>query len=187
MEIWNTLKQRVKNPDIVAEDLGIIDEEVHRYVKETGFDCTRVMQFAFDNDLTIYTCRTITPKTRWDILRLMTMTPPWAGYCLMTTDKKPCLNYVNCKTSRLGGWRRRLPVYNGFYKMSFVLLVRTCDSAHAGPLRIWQRYQNEHPGQAVGSWEYRTNYTAMEIVNRNHMLMLNNLYARNCPIINPMC
>ena len=50
MALWKEVYKRVKEPKIVAEDLGIIDEKVVAYLKETGFPGMRVLQFAFDGD-----------------------------------------------------------------------------------------------------------------------------------------
>ncbi|MFA6765586.1 MAG: 4-alpha-glucanotransferase, partial [Clostridia bacterium] len=189
MEIWNTLKQRVKNPDIVAEDLGIIDEEVHRYVKETGFDCTRVMQFAFDNDPNNIHLPHNYPKDSvgYTATHDNDTTLGW----LLSIDEQTrnhALNYVNCKN--ISGWAAGggdCPSTTAFIRC---LLSSSCELAIV-PMQDLCGYGSDTrmntPGKPVGNWEYRTNYTAMEIVNRNHMLMLNNLYARNCPIINPMC
>jgi 4-alpha-glucanotransferase len=98
------------------------------------------------------------------------------------------LNYVNCKN--ISGWAAGggdCPSTTAFIRC---LLSSSCELAIV-PMQDLCGYGSDTrmntPGKPVGNWEYRTNYTAMEIVNRNHMLMLNNLYARNCPIINPMC
>ncbi len=50
MELWKEVYKRVQSPNIVAEDLGIIDDKVVEYLKETGFPGMRVLQFAFDGD-----------------------------------------------------------------------------------------------------------------------------------------
>ena len=50
MALWKEVYKRVKEPQIVAEDLGIIDDKVVSYLKETGFPGMRVLQFAFDGD-----------------------------------------------------------------------------------------------------------------------------------------
>lgn len=50
MALWQEVYKRVDNPQIVAEDLGIIDDKVVAYLKETGFPGMRVLQFAFDGD-----------------------------------------------------------------------------------------------------------------------------------------
>ena len=50
MALWKAVSKKVKEPKIVAEDLGIIDEKVVDYLEKTGFPGMRVMQFAFDGD-----------------------------------------------------------------------------------------------------------------------------------------
>lgn len=50
MALWKEVYKHVKEPKIVAEDLGIIDDKVVAYLKETGFPGMRVLQFAFDGN-----------------------------------------------------------------------------------------------------------------------------------------
>ena len=48
MKLWKELKKIRPDAKIVAEDLGIIDDGVREYLKQTGFPGMRVLQFAFD-------------------------------------------------------------------------------------------------------------------------------------------
>ncbi len=50
MELFNTIKTKLNDPAIIAEDLGELHECVYRLVKETGFPGMKVMQFSFDGN-----------------------------------------------------------------------------------------------------------------------------------------
>ena len=50
IEIFNEIKKSVNNLDIIAEDLGMIDETVHNLLNETGFPGMKVVEFAFGGD-----------------------------------------------------------------------------------------------------------------------------------------
>ena len=48
--LFENLKKVAPDIEIIAEDLGIIDENVEKFLAETGFYGMRVMQFGFDGD-----------------------------------------------------------------------------------------------------------------------------------------
>ena len=47
-ELFHVLKKKVKNLEVIAEDLGVITDEVRDMMAETGFPGMKVLQFAFD-------------------------------------------------------------------------------------------------------------------------------------------
>ncbi|MFW5780174.1 MAG: 4-alpha-glucanotransferase, partial [Bacillota bacterium] len=189
MEIWNILKQKMNNPDIIAEDLGIIDEQVHEYVKKNNFGCMRVMQFAFDHDpFNIHL-----PHNYYKDCVGYTATHDnntTLGWLLSVDEntRNYALNYVNCRN--ISGWAAGggdCPSTKAFIRClissscNLVIIPMQDLCGYGGDTRM------NTPGIAEGNWQYRTNYTAMENVDRNYMLMLNNLYARNCPLTNRLC
>lgn len=50
MDFFNALSKAHPNPPIIAEDLGDIDDDVRKLVKDSGFPGMGVMQFAFLSD-----------------------------------------------------------------------------------------------------------------------------------------
>lgn len=48
MDFFNIAKAKFGGDKIIAEDLGLIDDDVIKLIEDTGFPCMRVMQFAFD-------------------------------------------------------------------------------------------------------------------------------------------
>ncbi len=51
MNFWNKIKTENRELSIIAEDLGGETEEVQSLVKESGFPNMKLLQFAFDSDL----------------------------------------------------------------------------------------------------------------------------------------
>lgn len=49
-ELFGKLKDEIPSKRIIAEDLGVIDDDVRKLLRQTGFDGMKVLQFAFDND-----------------------------------------------------------------------------------------------------------------------------------------
>lgn len=48
IELFDAIKKNIPNADIIAEDLGFLDNDVHELLKKTGYPGMRVLQFAFD-------------------------------------------------------------------------------------------------------------------------------------------
>lgn len=51
MNFWKAVTPAIKEFDIIAEDLGVETPEVENLIKNTGFPNMKVLQFAFDSDL----------------------------------------------------------------------------------------------------------------------------------------
>lgn len=48
MKLFNAVKEKIKDADIIAEDLGTFGEDVVKLLEDTGFPGMRVIQFGFD-------------------------------------------------------------------------------------------------------------------------------------------
>ncbi|MCI5649918.1 MAG: 4-alpha-glucanotransferase [Fusicatenibacter sp.] len=49
IELFNTVKEKIGNVDVIAEDLGYLTPSVIEMVKESGYSGMKVLQFAFDS------------------------------------------------------------------------------------------------------------------------------------------
>lgn len=49
MDFFRRLKERLGEPEVIAEDLGYVTDSVRRLVAETGFPGMKVLEFAFDS------------------------------------------------------------------------------------------------------------------------------------------
>lgn len=50
IKLFNKIKEKLGDLDIIAEDLGFITKEVEKLIKETGFPGMKVLQYAFDSE-----------------------------------------------------------------------------------------------------------------------------------------
>lgn len=49
MDLFNTVKEKLGELDIIAEDLGFLTESVFKLLKDSGYPGMKVLQFAFDS------------------------------------------------------------------------------------------------------------------------------------------
>ncbi len=49
IDIFNVIKRELGDVNIIAEDLGVITDDVRKLLKETGFPGMKLLQFAFDS------------------------------------------------------------------------------------------------------------------------------------------
>lgn len=49
IKLFNKIREKLGDLDIIAEDLGFITEEVEKLMEETGFPGMKVLQYAFDS------------------------------------------------------------------------------------------------------------------------------------------
>jgi 4-alpha-glucanotransferase len=48
-ELFEAVESKIGKPDIIAEDLGFIDDSVRELMDKTGFPGMKILQFAFDS------------------------------------------------------------------------------------------------------------------------------------------
>lgn len=49
MKLFNSLNKKIKNMDIIAEDLGFLNDDVIKLLKKSGYPGMKVLEFAFDS------------------------------------------------------------------------------------------------------------------------------------------
>ena len=49
IELFNTMKRRLGDMEVIAEDLGYVTDSVRQLVKDSGFPGMKVLEFAFDS------------------------------------------------------------------------------------------------------------------------------------------
>ena len=49
IELFNAIKEKLGDVDIIAEDLGFLTESVKQLLDDTGYPGMKVLQFAFDS------------------------------------------------------------------------------------------------------------------------------------------
>ncbi len=178
--LFDALEKIKPNAKIVAEDLGIIDENVEEFLESCGFPGMRVMQFGFDGDKNnkhlphnyVKNCFAYTATHDNDT------TLGWL-LSLDTGTLKDALNYVDCDSSF--GWADGAGQCRS--TKAFVRAVmQSVASVAIVPMQDLCGYGSDTrmntPGQAENCWRYRTNYSALADVDHAFVRNLIATYGR---------
>lgn len=178
--LFEALKKRVKNPKIVAEDLGIIDEGVNDFLKRCGFYGMRVMQFGFDGDAHnrhlpheyVPECVAYTGTHDNDTA---------LGWMLGLDNNtlRQVFEYINCDGSY--GWASgggKCRATRAFIRSVFA----SCAEWAIAPLQDLCGYGSDTrmnvPGKAEDCWRYRTNFSAINNIDHEFIRNLVRIYGR---------
>ncbi len=172
IELIRALKPICEGKTVIAEDLGIITDEVRELVKESGFPGMRVLQFGFLGDDGHHLPHQYTENC-----------VAYTG----THDNNTLLGYV---------WeldeasRRRLLAYFGWEEKNwdacYPAIVRQMLASHAGlvvfPIQDLLYYGKDTrlniPGQSEGNWCWRITRDQLSKIDRNQLKAWNRLYQR---------
>ncbi len=179
MKIFEALFKVCKNPCIVAEDLGIINNAVVELLEETGFPGMRVLHFAFDGDVK----NTHLPHNYKNNCVAYTATHDnnttlgWL-YDLDDNTRRNVLEYINANQDNWGSGAGQChstrsairTVLSSVANLAVIPMQDLC--GYGGDTRI------NIPGVADGNWRYRITRQAMDEVDKNYMLHLNTIYNR---------
>lgn len=178
MDFFNVLKKAYPDANIIAEDLGDIDDDVRKLVKDTGFPGMGVMQFAFITDEdTVHLPHNYTEKT--------------VGYT-GTHDNNTILGWLWESSGESRSYALRYCNFHGDWGQggpesgSVRALVRTLWQSGAlisiVPVQDLCGYGSDtcmnHPGVAEGNWAFRMTEEALASVDKEFYRNLNQLYKR---------
>ncbi len=178
-KFFDHLKKIYPDANIIAEDLGDIDDKVRKLVRDTGFPGMGVMQFAFITDEdTVHLPHNYTEKT--------------VGYT-GTHDNNTLLgwlwesdpaarDYALSYAGFEGDWGK-----GGPYSGSVRALIRTLWQSSAiltiVPIQDLCGFGSDtamnHPGVADGNWQFRITEEALGSIDKSFFKKLNLTYKRN--------
>ncbi|MCL2630185.1 MAG: 4-alpha-glucanotransferase [Firmicutes bacterium] len=177
-KIFKALEKVIKNPPLIAEDLGIIDDNVAKFVKESGFPCMRVLHFAFDNKTTNphlpfnYDTNTVAyTGTHDNNTTLGWLTEMDAG------TRDGVLNFLDIS----GGWAvggGDSPAVRSAIKQIIASSARLAIIPMQDLAGYGADTRTNTPGVPLGNWEYRATSASFYEVNNNFILNLNRKYGR---------
>lgn len=178
--IFDALKRIKPKHNIIAEDLGQIDEKVLKFVEKTGYPGMRVMQFGFDGDPNnrhlphnyIPDCVAYTGTHDNDT------TLGWLLSCDENT-RNAVFNYTDCDGGY--GWASgagQCRATRAFMRC----LIQSCAVLAIIPMQDLCGYGSDTrmnvPGMLGDCWRYRTNYTAINSVDRDFIRNIITTYGR---------
>ncbi len=180
LDLWKALRKKVKDPKIVAEDLGLIDGKVEQFLCDSGFPGMRVWQFGFDGTKTnphlpynyIKNCVAYTGTHDNDT------TLGWLQKLDYLT-RKNVLEYIGVSESESWG-------AGGRYSTGVHAIARMLFESSANlvimPVQDLCAYGSDTrinvPGVAKGNWEYRCTLSALDDVDIDYYRFLINAYGR---------
>lgn len=178
--IFKELKKVLPEHEIVAEDLGLIDDKVAEFLVKCGYPGMKVMQFGFDGDVNnphlphnyVKNCVAYTGTHDNDT------TLGWL-LSLDNATRQAALDYVDCDSDY--GWASG----GGYCRATKAFMrsvIASCADLAIIPMQDLCGYGSDTrmntPGVAEGCWRYRTNYTAINNVDRDFLRKIIRIYGR---------
>lgn len=173
MKLVNAIKEECGDALIIAEDLGLITEDVVKLVEESGFPGMRVFQFSFMGD-------NASPHLPHNYI----------NNCIAYTgthDNNTLLGYL---WELDEGTRRYMLEYCGHkgdgWENGCEYIIRTMLASHAGvvimPIQDLLGYGSDTrlntPGRAEGNWMYRITKEQLDSIDKARFRRLNEMYSR---------
>lgn len=178
MTFFRHIQKLYPDANIIAEDLGDIDDDVRKLVKNTGFPGMGVMQFAFITDTNTphlphnYTENTVAYTGTHDNNTIL-------GWLWESDDnaRQYALDYCNFS----GDWGQGGP-YSGSVRAIIRTLWKSGAILAIVPIQDLCGFGGDtamnHPGVAEGNWQFRITEDALRSIDKKFYKKLNTLYKR---------
>lgn len=179
MDFFNIVMKKFNNSQIIAEDLGDIDDDVRTLLKETNLPGMRVMQFAFLGDTNSihlphnYDRNTIAYTGTHDNNTIL-------GWLWEASEenRKTALEYCNFTGDDWGK--------GGYYSESCRSIIRNLWQSVAEltivPIQDLCGFGSDtkmnQPGRAKGNWAFRITKESLSQIDKDWIKNLNNIYRR---------
>lgn len=179
LKIWKIPKIKNYLNKIIAEDLGIIDEEIIEYRKKVGFPGMRVIQFGFDGHSdNLHLPHNFESKAvAYTATHDNSPTLGWL-YNLPTDVRNEVLEYFNFTQSDWGSGGRQ---GNSTKAIARSLISSVADTVIL-PMQDLCAYGDDTrinvPGVAEGNWIYRCTWSAYDDIDVDYYRRLILLYGR---------
>ncbi len=179
MRFWEEMFKEIPKEAIIAEDLGIQDEQLTKLLHDTKLPGMRVLQFGFLSDD--------------DDMHLPHNYPHNMVAYTGTHDNKPLLAYLwellpeqRAYCLRYCGFDGEDWKSGGAYNRATRAILKTLWKSHASlvisPIQDLLGYGGDttmnRPGIAEGNWRFRMTPSAIAAIDRKYLLSLNKLYKR---------
>jgi 4-alpha-glucanotransferase len=178
-KLWETLANNIDSKKIIAEDLGIIDDDVRDFLNKLSFPGMRVLQFAFDGKIDNphlpynYDKNVVAYTATHD----NDTTLGWL-YRLDISTRDRVLSYIDSENSEWGRGGGQSPAVREAIKE---VIASTANIAII-PFQDLCGYGSDTriniPGVPLGNWEYRTTFAAYDEIDTAYYLRLNRQYGR---------
>ncbi|MFX0182159.1 MAG: 4-alpha-glucanotransferase [Candidatus Hodarchaeota archaeon] len=174
IDLFITLKEKLGQLPIIAENLGIITSDVEELLKQTGFPGMRVLQFAFGNTKKSFVENDYLPHNYVPNTVVYTgthdndTTASWFNTINEKTQNE-VLEYLNSDGEDVVGDLIRL-CWSSVARFSIIPLQDL--------LRLGNEGRMNHPGTESGNWEWRFTWEQITEEKREEIIKLNRIYQR---------
>ncbi len=182
MDLFDAVRQTLGEVPVIAEDLGIIDEKVNDFLKNTGFPGMRVLQFAFDPDADSihlphhYTHHCVAYTGTHDNNTTL-------GYLWEALPKEREFALAYCGAENVC-WQE-----GGAFAPGVRALLRalwqSCACIAIAPIQDFCGYGSDTrmniPGKPEGNWRYRLTKEALASIDTVWLAKLSRIYRREHP------
>ncbi len=174
---------RIKNEQIIAEDLGIIDDEVREFLKATGYSGMKVMQFGFlDNDSVHLPHHYSENCVAYTGTHDNDTSLGWL-YKLDEQTRNYILHYCSVDFQGWGAGGGSCPATLGMIKMLIASSARLAVIPFQDLCGYGSDTRMNVPAEAFGNWRFRATYNALAAINTSKIADMNSTYGRNRPFI----
>lgn len=173
-ELFKTVREKLGDVDMIAEDLGFLTDSVIRLVKRSGYPGMKVLQFAFDSREDSdylphnYVANTVVYTGTHD----NDTTVGWFK-SLKTADRRMALKYINQK-----GLSSDRDIAWAFIKLAMSSVSSLCVIPMQDWLALGKSARINTPATLGGNWMWRMKNGAFTKTLAKNMRDLTKLYAR---------
>ncbi|MCR5746372.1 MAG: 4-alpha-glucanotransferase, partial [Lachnospiraceae bacterium] len=173
-ELFDTMKKKLGEKQVIAEDLGFLTPSVLKLVKRTGYPGMKVLQFAFD------------PREESDYLphNYIKNSVVYTGthdndttlswyYDISATDRKFAAEYLDIPKEVKD---QEVPWY--FIRGAFASVADTAVIPMQDILSLPHAARMNHPSTIGGNWEWRMKPGAFNKAKQKKLLKMTELYGR---------
>lgn len=179
MKLLDKIKKLGQGRLIIAEDLGIMDDEVADCLAKTEFPGMRVMQFGFEDEESVHIPHNYDVNcVAYTATHDNNTTLGWL-YAASEAKRDFALKYCGYDGFGWGAGGGDGSGTNAFIKALIMSSARIAIIPFQDLCGYGPDTRMNTPGVPNGNWVYRATLEAFRTINRNHVLSLNNLYGRN--------
>lgn len=172
IELFDAIKAQLGQKNIIAEDLGVVTDEVRAVIKKTGFPSMKLTQFAFDpSESSDYLPYNYEKNT---IVYTGTHDNETTKTWFEKLDKKSlrfCLEFINDPKGK--------NKIESFIKMTLSSVSNLCVIPMQDYLELGSEGRMNTPSTVGSNWQFRINQKDVHAKLANRIKKLSTTYGRN--------
>lgn len=173
MDVFHAVHEKLGDLDIIAEDLGVLTDDVYTLLEESGFPGMRVLQFAFDSNWNnsylphnhIKHCVVYTGTHDNDTLM------NWWETAVSPQDKQHAMDYL-CLTEQEG-------IHWGLIRGAWASVAELAVAPIQDFLALDGSARMNHPSTLGGNWQFRIGKNDLTPMLAERIERLSGLYQRS--------